>query len=53
MSSELNYNLKFSLAFYVELLFVKICKDVKLKGDFQLININENCDNNETVRFYL
>jgi len=40
MSNELSYNLDASIAFYVQLLLIKISKNTKLRGDFSLLDIN-------------
>jgi len=40
MSNELSYNLDASIAFYVQLLLIKISKNTKLRGDFSLLVIN-------------
>ncbi|XP_025202207.1 transcription-associated protein 1-like [Melanaphis sacchari] len=40
MSNELSYNLNASIAFYVQLLLIKISKNTKLQGDFPLLVIN-------------
>jgi len=50
MSDELSYNVDTSIAFYVQLLMIKISKNTKLQGDFPLLII-KNCENSdETVR---
>lgn len=53
MSDEISYNLESSLAFYVQLLFVKISKNTKLEGNFSFLNMKNLSDTNETVRLYL
>lgn len=52
MSDEISYNLESSLAFYVQLLFVKVSKNTKLEGNFSFLCMNKLCDTNETVRLY-
>jgi len=53
MSNELSYNLETSIAFYVQLLLIKISKNTKLQGDFPLLVLKNivNCD--KTVRKYI
>lgn len=53
ISDELSYDLEFSLAFYVRILFVNICKNTKLQGDFTLIDTKQIFDEFGSVRFYL
>lgn len=45
MSNELSYNLDAPIAFYVQLLLIKISRNTKLEGDFPLLVIN-NSDTN-------
>lgn len=52
MSDELCYDLEFSLAFYVQLLLVKISKNKYLQGNFPLLYPKKICDTDDTVRFY-
>lgn len=53
MSDELSYDLEFSLAFYVRLLFVNISKNTKLQGDFTLLDTKQLYDEYGAVRLYL
>lgn len=50
MSDNLNYDLEYSLAFYVQLLFVKISKNINLQGNFRLLDEKKLCNFDETVR---
>lgn len=52
MSDELCYDLEFSLAFYVQLLLVKISKNKNLQGNFSMLYLKKICDTDDTVRFY-
>lgn len=51
MSNELNYNVDTSIAFYVQLLMIKISKNTKLQGDFPLLVVENNVISDETVRY--
>lgn len=45
MSGSISYDLEFSLAFYIQLLFIQVSKDTNIRGDFPLLNmshLNEN-----------
>lgn len=53
MSDELCYNLEFSLAFYVQLLLVKISKNKILQGDFPLLYPRKLRDIDDIVIIYL
>lgn len=57
MTDELSFDLEFPIAFYVQLIFVKISKNTKLQGDFPLLDIKKlnafYSKLNETVRFLL
>lgn len=37
MSGNISYELEFSLAFYVQLLFIQISKNTNIHGDFSLL----------------
>jgi len=42
MSNELSYNLDAPIAFYVQLLLIKISRNTKLQGDFPLLVIENS-----------
>lgn len=44
LTNELSYELEFSIAFYIQFLFVKISKNTKIQGNFQLLKMKELCD---------
>lgn len=50
MSENLNYDLEYSLPLYVQLLFVKISKNINPQGNFCLLDNKKLCDFNESVR---
>jgi len=50
MSNELSYNLDDSIAFYVQLLLIKISRNTKLQGDFPLLVINNMVISDKTVK---
>jgi len=50
MSNELSYNVDTSIAFYVQLLMIKISKNTRLHGDFPLLVI-KSVISDETVRY--
>jgi len=51
MSNELSYNVDTSIAFYVQLLMIKISKNTKIQGDFPLLVIKNSVISDETVRY--
>lgn len=50
MSEKFNHDLEYSLALNVQLLFVKISKNINHHGNFQLLDDKMLCDINEAVR---
>jgi len=53
MSNELRYNVDAPIAFYVQLLLIRMSKNFKLRGDFPLLVIENNIISDETVRYIL
>lgn len=49
MSDEFSYDLECSLAFYIQIFFVKINRNTKLRGDFPILK--KLGTTNETVSF--
>jgi hypothetical protein len=49
VSDHLNYDLEYSIALYVQLLFVKISKNMNPQGNFRLIDNKKLPDFNESV----
>lgn len=44
MNHGLNYEVEFSIAFYIQFLFVKISQKTNIEGNFQILNMKESCD---------
>lgn len=44
MNYGLSYEVEFSIAFYIQFLFVKISQKTNIEGNFQILKTKESCD---------